>query len=197
MNAAHVNGRVGMRRNLVLLMLACIGTFFGVIFYFRTGAVPDAIVDSQENAMAPPQPAVAPQTNVQSMPRSAQGSKMRLPVAAPEPMQSAPLEAQAPPAAFQSGEQPADSPGGGDADARAAAIRQLDFGAPESFMILEQVVRGDAVARNRLLAVNSLRLMVLRGQNRERVTAVLRAAIADSDSNVAASARDAYEEIAQ
>jgi len=197
MNAVHVNGRVGMRRNFVLLMLACIGTFFGVIFYFRTGAVPGAIVDSQENAMARPQPAVAPQTNVQSMPRSAPGSNTRLPVAARAPLDSNPLETQAPPTAVEAYEQSAESSGGGDADVRAAAIRQLDFGAPESFMILEQVVRGDAVARNRLLAVNSLRLMALRGQNRERVTAVLRAAIADSDSNVAASARDAYEEIAQ
>lgn len=152
-------------------MLACTATFVGVIVlgWPHASATTSVAIDMPAAAI----PVIA---------------HARLPVAAPAPIETPPLEAQVPPAAADLGEE--------DPDERADAIRQLDERAPDSVPVLEQVVRTDEIARNRLLAVNSLRLMAMRLKHREHIAAVLRAAMSDSDPNVARSARDAYGEIA-
>jgi hypothetical protein len=84
----------------------------------------------------------------------------------------------------------------GDADARAAVIRELGNAAtPGSLNVLEQTVRSDEVVRNRLLGVNSLRLLAKHGDAGGEIRALLRRAMADADANVATHARDAYREL--
>jgi len=85
--------------------------------------------------------------------------------------------------------------GADESNVRAAAIRDLDPKASDAFIALEQTIRYDTIAHNRMLAVNGLRRMALGGANRERIASVLRVAMSDSDANVATSARDAYQEI--
>ena len=159
-----------MRRNFCLLMLACIATFVSVILLGWQHASARTSVRETPAAVIP---VIA---------------HARVPVAAPAPIETPPLEAQVPPAAADLSEE--------DPDARADVIRQLDEETPDSVPLLEQVVRTDEIARNRLLAVNSLRLMAKRLERHEHIAAVLRAAMTDSDPNVARSARDAYGEIA-
>jgi hypothetical protein len=178
MIAARIQQLAGARRNFLLLLLACIATFFAVIFFGR----------GQPTAPAPVAETPASRTEVEAP---------RLPVAAPARIDVPPVEPQAPPAAVETYEQPTAIASAADADERAAAIRELDEGAPEAFGALVQVVRNDAVSRNRLLALNSLRLMGKRAADRERVAAFLQSAMTDSDPNVAASARAAYQELGQ
>ena len=197
MTAAQLIRIGGSRRNFVLLMLACIATFFGVIFAFK-GDAPTAPADELVNsaptelasAQVPKAPGTAP------LPASSVSSSSVVRVAAPAPVEDSPLAAQVPPAAAETQDRPAETEGAAEANVRAAAIRDLDPSAPDAFIALEQTVRYDAIARNRLLAVNGLRRMALTGANRGRVASVLRAAMSDSDPNVATSARDAYQEIA-
>jgi hypothetical protein len=92
---------------------------------------------------------------------------------------------------------PADKSGLTDADVRAAALREIDTASPDSFSALEQTLRSDPTARNRLLAVKSLRLLGKQGDNAERARAVLRVAMSDTDQNVSTNARDAYDELAR
>lgn len=92
-------------------------------------------------------------------------------------------------------EMPAEVSGATDVDARAAALRRAE--GSDSIGLLEQTLQADQAPRNRLLAVNSLRQMGKQGESPERVRSALRAAMADADENVAASARDAYEELAR
>jgi hypothetical protein len=93
---------------------------------------------------------------------------------------------------------PAEVSGAVDANARASALRQIgSASSSDSLPLLEQTLLGDTVARNRLLAVNALRLLGKRVENVERVRHALRAAMSDADQNVAASARDAYDELAR
>jgi hypothetical protein len=93
---------------------------------------------------------------------------------------------------------PAEVSGAVDANARAATLRALsESGSPDSFSVLEQTLRSDSIARNRLLAVNSLRLLGKHSGNADRAREALHAALSDKDENVAASARDAYEELSR
>lgn len=90
---------------------------------------------------------------------------------------------------------PAEVIGAAEPDARAIALRQLgDAPTPSSLNTLEQTVRFDDAARNRLLAVNTLRSMAKRGDDGGRSLAILRIATADADENVATNAREAYQE---
>jgi hypothetical protein len=92
---------------------------------------------------------------------------------------------------------PAEVSGAADADTRAVMLRELGAqSSSESFAVLEETLRSDKVSRNRLLAVNSLRLLGKRDVNTERARNALYAAMSDADRNVAASARDAYDELA-
>jgi hypothetical protein len=92
---------------------------------------------------------------------------------------------------------PAEVSGAADTNVRASALRQIDASASaDSFPLLEQTLRSDTTARNRLLAVNSLRLLGKRAENVERARNALRQAMSDADENVATSARDAYDELA-
>jgi hypothetical protein len=182
MTAAQLIRFGGSRRNFVLLMLACLGTFFGVIFAFR-GDTPVASVD---------EPAISAPIELASAQRPMAPGTAPLPASSV----SSSLRQVSPAAAFVQ-EHSAELVGADEANVRAAAIRDLDPKAPDTFIALEQTIRYDAIARNRMLAVNGLRRMALGGANRERVASVLRVAMSDSDRNVATSARDAYLEIAQ
>jgi hypothetical protein len=90
---------------------------------------------------------------------------------------------------------PADKSGLTEANARAAALREVDIATPASFSLLEQTLRSDPTARNRLLAVKSLRLLGKQADNAERARQALRLAMSDADQNVSANARDAYDEL--
>jgi hypothetical protein len=90
----------------------------------------------------------------------------------------------------------AEATGAADENARAIAIRQLAATrSSESLAALKQSMQSDEIARNRLLAVNSLRQLGLQGDSDGSVRALLRVAMSDRDANVAANAQDAYEEI--
>jgi hypothetical protein len=91
---------------------------------------------------------------------------------------------------------PAEVSGAIDANVRARALREIgENPSADAFPLLEQTLRTDAIARNRLLAVNSLRLLGKQGENAERAREALRIALSDRDENVAISARDAYQEL--
>ena len=91
---------------------------------------------------------------------------------------------------------PAEISGAADADVRASALRQIDAASSaDSFALLEQTLQTDKAVRNRLLAVNSLRLLGKQPDNRARARAALRMAMSDTDENVVTSARDAYAEL--
>jgi hypothetical protein len=199
MTAAQLIRFGGPRRNFVLLLLACLVAFFGVIFAFKGDNAPVASdeepVISAPIELASTQIAMAPGTA--PTPTAPSASNPRLLAAAPAPIDDSPLVEQVPPTAAAAHERPAETVGADEADVRAADIRNLDPIAPEALIALEQTLRYDAIARNRLLAVNGLRRMALGGANRERVASVLQVAMADSDANVATSARDAYQEIAR
>lgn len=92
---------------------------------------------------------------------------------------------------------PAEKSGAADANVRAAVIREIDTGSPDSFPLLEQTLRSDPSARNRILAVSSLRLLGKQAGNAERARAALRLAMSDADQNVSTNARDAYDELAR
>jgi hypothetical protein len=85
----------------------------------------------------------------------------------------------------------------GDADARAAAIGDLDDAraTPESLGVLEQTVRFDDVSRNRILAVDLLRRLGQHGDAGGRIAALLQIALGDADANVATNARDALRQL--
>lgn len=197
MTAAQLIRHGGPRRNFVLLMLACCATFFGVIFAFKGDSVPqptyDEPVTSAPIELASTQRPMAPRTAPTSS--SSAPSSSRLQAAAPAPFDDPPLVEQVPPTAAEAHGRPAEMTGVDDANVRAAAIRDLDPKAPDALIALEQTIRYDEIARNRLLAVNGLRRMALAGANRERVASVLQVAMSDSDANVAANARDVYQEI--
>ena len=84
-----------------------------------------------------------------------------------------------------------------DADVRAAALRTLDVNSAGSLPLLEDALRTDTAARNRLLAINALRLSGRTPAHTQRVRAALHSALADPDQNVATSARDALAEISR
>ncbi|HVY79715.1 MAG TPA: hypothetical protein VG994_01935 [Steroidobacteraceae bacterium] len=78
------------------------------------------------------------------------------------------------------------------------AIRELGATpSTESFALLERTLSSDPIARNRLLAVNSLRLLGKQAANAARAREALRIAISDADENVRTSASDAYEELSR
>ena len=197
MTAAQLIRIGGPRRNFVLLMLACLATFFGVIFAFKGDA---PVISVEQPAISAPIELASTQLpkapGTAPLPVSSVSSSPRPMVAAPAPIQDSPSAEQVSPAAVVVQERPAELVGADEANLRAAAIRDLDPKAPDTFIALAQTIRYDGIARNRLLAVNGLRRMALGGANRERVAGVLRVAMSDSDPNVATSARDAYQEIA-
>jgi hypothetical protein len=93
---------------------------------------------------------------------------------------------------------PAEVSGAADANVRAGALREMgQHSSPDAFPLLEQTLRTDAIARNRLLAVNSIRLLGKQSSNAERAREALRIALSDRDANVATSARDAYQELSR
>jgi len=200
MNAAQVI-RVGvLRRNLLLLLFACLATFVSVIVLFRSEspAVPAfglARPARQEVTMALPPVPQAPGTAPTSSISASAPTRLNSPTPAPEAYAADLGVDQVSTTSAEAHLMPAEISGAADADARATAIRQLDPGAADTLIVLEQTVRNDPVARNRLLAVNSLRLMAIAGRKVDQVRPLLQAAMADADANVATSARDACQEL--
>lgn len=92
---------------------------------------------------------------------------------------------------------PAERSGIEDVNARATALREMDTASADSVSLLEQTLRSDPAARNRLLAVSSLRRYGMQAGNAERARTALRLALTDADQNVSTSAREAYEELAR
>jgi hypothetical protein len=82
-----------------------------------------------------------------------------------------------------------------DADVRAAALRAVDANSADTLALLEDALRADTAPRNRLLAINALRLSGRNPAQTPRVRAALQGALGDPDQNVATSARDALAEI--
>jgi hypothetical protein len=202
MNAAHIHLSGGMRRvirdeetrhNVIVLLLLFVGAFLSVLFFCRD----DAAVDNADISESP-QPATAPAY----VPTQTVLAAPVVPVRHYEPARvSATIDmlatnVEAVPASQDAHQLPAEVSGAADADVRGVAIRELnDVATPEALAALAQIVRSDEVARNRILAVNSLRLMGKRGDTSGRVQALLREAMADADANVATNARDAFQEI--
>ena len=200
MSAAHVHPQrmrrtLAMnpqRRNSLLLFVACTATFLGVFFTFKDDVIADRDVGSgagvEQGSSTPAALHALPDTAPVSMtaraepiPSASEGTQ------AAEPSSEASTDSLQPPAEVSDL---------GDADARAAVIRELGNAAtPGSLNVLEQTVRSDEVVRNRLLAVNSLRLLAKHGDAGGEIRALLRRAMADADANVATHARDAYREL--
>ncbi len=170
-----------MNRNALRLSLACVATFAGVIFLFKDdgagiGTQVPVPVQPGAGASAPP---LASITMVRTD---------------PPPLLATPPRADA--AAEASNDQMNSSlmsPYSSDADARAAAIGDLDdaTATPQSLSVLEQTVRFDEVSRNRILAVDLLRRLAQHGDESGRTAALLHLALADADPNVVTNARDA------
>ena len=175
MTAAQLIRIGGPRRNFVLLILACLATFFGVIFAFKGDA---PVISADDPAISAPIELASTQVpkapGTAPLPASSVSSSPRQLVAAPAPIQDSPSVEQVSPAAAVVQERPVEMVGADEANVRAAALRDLDPKAPDTFIALEQTIRYDAIARNRMLAVSGLRRMALGGANRERVTGVLR-----------------------
>jgi hypothetical protein len=182
-----------MRRNFILLSLACGATFLGVIFVGENGARTG--VETQVSMPVPP----GTLASASRAPAVSMAFPNQYPlhlVSASVPTDDYPFNENSAATLSDVQQLAADVSVAADPDARAMLIRQLDGAAtPESLNVLEKTLRDDDVARNRLLAVNSLRLIAKRGDDGGRILAVLRLAMTDADPNVATSASDAYREI--
>jgi hypothetical protein len=174
-----------VNRNSLWLSLACVATFASVIVLYKddgagTGTQFPVPVEPGAKASAPPSGSV---TMVRTGPRP--------PLATPPRADDA---AEASNDQMSSSLTPLYS---GDADARAAAIADVDDAAatPQSLSVLEQTVRFDEVSRNRILAVDLLRRLAQHGDESGRTAALLHLALADADPNVVTNARDALREV--
>jgi hypothetical protein len=214
---------IPMRSNFVVVpALACVGMALGLAFT-RLDGTPSVAVANQRvtpgNAARPLLPAQAPATSrdqarlrAPSSPVATSGVPAPIartalptrlgpnsephetPAASPEN----PVYDESSVKLAEAQKLPAEVSGASDVDARAATLRQIDASvSPDSLRLLEQTLRTDAAPRNRLLAVSSLRQFGKQADSAERVRAALRAAMSDADENVATSARDAYQELAQ
>jgi hypothetical protein len=80
---------------------------------------------------------------------------------------------------------------------RATAIREAaQAGGAGQLALLTQTLSTDTLARNRMLAINSLRMLAVDPALAPQVLDALRDAQGDRDANVARHARDAYQELA-
>ncbi len=212
-----------MRSNLVVVpALVCAGLVLGLALT-HSGESPDQAVArehaSEEHAVEMPAVAQAPElppdpAPMQLTPPAVESSGVAAPVAGAEaPLRHDP-NAEPHETVTSTSEYPvydesavtlaevhelaAEVSGASEADARAAALRQIDsdgVSSADSLHLLEQTLQTDRTVRNRLLAVNSLRQLGQQPANAERVRSALRAAMLDSDENVATSARDAYRQL--
>src|SRR5882672_8147178 len=92
---------------------------------------------------------------------------------------------------------PAETAGADPINERAALIRAAgEGGGPDALALLLTTLSSDASARNRLLAINSLRRLGGDPDLAPRVLDALQAAQSDTDPNVVRHARAAYDELA-
>jgi hypothetical protein len=179
--------------------VACAATFFGILFFFKDSTVVDrdagigAGVERESSNPAERQPprSAATATAVSANPRP-------VPSGSATPVSEGAQAADPfPESSTDSIETPAEVSDLADADDRAAAITAVGGVATSDAMhVLEVTLRNDDVSRNRLLAVNSLRLMARQGDPGGAIRALLSRAMADGDANVAAHAREAFRELA-
>lgn len=206
-----------MRSNaLILPLLACVGVALGLALTYANKQLSDVAVGPApvRPAGQTASPVVANPAPVVDSPATANSPSGTITAleAAPTPVRQAnsdpertqPSDAPAPTHDESSATLaevhniPAEIAGAVDANLRAEALREIGEHSPsDSFPLLEQALRNDAIARNRLLAVNSIRLLGRRSGNAERAREALRIAMSDRDENVATSARDAYEELSR
>ena len=82
-----------------------------------------------------------------------------------------------------------------EADVRAEALRGIGANSTGSLPLLEDTLHVEPISRNRLLAINALRLLARNPALTPRVRSALQGALDDADENVATSARDALAEL--
>lgn len=80
---------------------------------------------------------------------------------------------------------------------RAAAIDQLNAATPETLQALQTVITSDSAVRNRIRAVNSLRILAEREGAHDAVISILHLAMVDANSSVASRATEVYRELTQ
>lgn len=80
---------------------------------------------------------------------------------------------------------------------RAAAIDQLKSVSPEALQALQAVVTSDSVARNRIRALNSLRVLAEQEGAKDAVISIVHLAMVDTNASVASRASDVYRELMQ
>jgi hypothetical protein len=159
-----------------------------------TMAAPGMMVDASDSAIAlraPPAQGERP-----TLPRRAESDAD--PADVPTPPSLFPTYDESAVNLAQEHKIPAEVSGAVDANARAAALRDVAASPSEdAFPLLERTLSSDSIARNRLLAVNSLRLLGKQAANNERAREALHLAMSDADENVRTSARDAYQELSR
>ncbi|HEY5756058.1 MAG TPA: hypothetical protein VIU34_09545 [Steroidobacter sp.] len=80
---------------------------------------------------------------------------------------------------------------------RAAAIDQLKSVSPEALQALQAVVTSDSVARNRIRALNSLRVLAEQDGAKDAVISIVHLATVDTNASVASRANEVYRELTQ
>lgn len=80
---------------------------------------------------------------------------------------------------------------------RAQAIDQLNAATPETLQALQAVVTSDSAVRNRIRALNSLRVLADREEAKDSVISIVHLAMVDSNASVAARASEVYRELTQ
>ncbi|MFC4308017.1 hypothetical protein ACFPN2_02885 [Steroidobacter flavus] len=80
---------------------------------------------------------------------------------------------------------------------RATAIDQLSAATPEALQALQSVVTSDSAVRNRIRALNSLRVLAEQGDAKDAVLRIVHLATADANSSVASRASEVYRELTQ
>jgi hypothetical protein len=80
---------------------------------------------------------------------------------------------------------------------RAAAIDQLSAVTPETLQALQTVVTSDSTVRNRIRALNSLRVLAEQDDAKDVVLPIVQLATTDTNISVASRAAEVYRELAR
>lgn len=83
----------------------------------------------------------------------------------------------------------------GEPQERAAAIDQLKSVSPEALQALQAVVTSDSVVRNRIRALNSLRVLAEQDGAKDAVISIVHLAMVDTNASVASRANELYREL--
>lgn len=91
----------------------------------------------------------------------------------------------------------AQATGAGAPQERAQAIDQLNAATPESLQALQAVVTTDSAVRNRIRALNSLRVLAEQEEAKDAVISIVHLATTDTNASVASRAGELYRELTQ